>query len=185
MQTKLTAWAATLQPPGFNDKLDAHHEGLFAEHDLIPKPETAPAAADGTIQGWLCRNGSLTVKDGALVITPEANLAPKAKPFIANSKLDLNGPVTVALRVRATQGGPCAFSWRTKQQPDFSEANTIAAEWPTAADWQQIKAELPAKGRVIHVRIAPARDTRGLAIQSIEMRGAGGQPQVWRFDKEL
>lgn len=183
LQTKLAAWAATLQPPGFDDKLVAHHASVFAEHDLISLQETAPAAADGTIQGWLCRNGSLTVKDGALVITPDANLAAKAKPFIANSKLDLNGPVTVTMRVRATKGGPCTCAWRTKQQPDFTDDKSVTASWPASTDWQEIKAELPAKGRVIHLRIAPAKDASGLAIQSIELHGTGGQPQVWQFNK--
>jgi arylsulfatase A-like enzyme len=45
LQTKLAAWAATLQPPGFNDDLVAHHKIYFAEHELIPKLETKPAAA--------------------------------------------------------------------------------------------------------------------------------------------
>ncbi len=185
LQAKLTAWCATLQPPGFNDKLDAHHEGLFAEHDLIGKLAEAPAAAapEGTIQGWLCRNGTLTLKDGALVITPDEKAATNARPFIANSKLDLAGPVTVTLRVRARQGGPCAFSWRTKQQPEFLPANGVTADWPASAEWCEVKAELPVKGRLLHMRITPAKNASGLEIQSIELRPAAGPPQVWQFKK--
>ena len=183
LQTKLTAWAATLQPPGFNNKLDAHHEGLFAEHDLIGKTAEPPAppAPEGTIQGWFCRNGSLMVKDGALLITPDSNLAGKAKPFIANSKLDLNGPITVKMRVRATKGGPCTFTWRTKQQPEFTDDKSVTAPWPTSSDWQEIKVELPAKGRLIHLRIMPDKDASELVIQSIELRGTSDQPQRWAF----
>lgn len=37
LEAKLKSWSETLQPPGLPTKLDAHHEAMFAEHDLIPK----------------------------------------------------------------------------------------------------------------------------------------------------
>ncbi len=188
LQVKLAAWCATLQPPGFSAKFDAHHEGLFAEHDLIEKSE-APAsavraAAPGTIQGWLCRNGSLALKDGALVITPEANLAANARPFIANSGLDLQGPITATLRLRAQQGGKATLTWRTKQQPDFVPANSVTFDWPTGAGWQAVKVDIPVQGRLMHVRLTPAKGSTGLEVQAIEFCGGAGKPQVWSFGNQ-
>ncbi|WP_395736699.1 sulfatase-like hydrolase/transferase [Prosthecobacter sp.] len=55
LQTRLASWAATLQPPGFNDELAAHHKASFAEYGMITKLETQPVAVDntGTPQSWL------------------------------------------------------------------------------------------------------------------------------------
>lgn len=184
LEAKLKKWCATLQPPGMPTSFDRHHEGLFAEHGIIASTEAAPAkaTAEGGIQGWLCRNGGLAVKDGALVITPDAEAAPNARPFITHSALDLPGPVVVTLRGRAKQGGSSTFTWRTRQQPDFVAENTVAFEWPTSADWQEVKAQLPVAGRLIHLRITPAKGSAGLEIQSIELHGKKGvEPRTWRF----
>ena len=183
LEGKLQTWCATLQPPGFSKTFDAHHEGLFAVHNLIAETAgvSAAAAPAGSIQGWLCRNGTLAIKDGALAIMPDAQAAGNVRPFITRSGLDLPGPVNVVLRVRAQRGGQGAVTWRTKQQADFVPANTRAFDWPTAADWQDVKVELPAEGRLIHLRIMPAPGSAGLEIQSIALCGKGGQPQTCVF----
>jgi len=117
LEAKLRAWTNTLKPPGLPTSLDPHHEGLFAEHEVITAADapTAPAAkADppGSVQGWLCRNGTLAVRDGALVIMPEP--AAKAAPFLARTSFDLAGPVTLTLHARATTAGRAR--WRRRCQ---------------------------------------------------------------------
>ena len=185
LETKLKAWSATLKPPGLPALLDPHHEDLFAEHDLIPKGETARTVKkgepEGGVQGWLCRNGTLTVKDGALTITPDANLAPNARPFLTHSTLDVAGPVTIILHARAKQGGTGTLTWRTKTEKDFIPANTASFDWPLSAGWQEIKAGIPVKSRLMHLRIMPAKGSAGLEIQSIELHGRDSKPQVWQF----
>jgi hypothetical protein len=86
------------------------------------------------------------------------------------------------LRVRAKQGGAASLAWRTSEQKDFTVENTASFTWPTGADWQEVKVELPAKGRIIHVRVSPARGSVGLEIQSIALRGRTGEPLVWQFN---
>jgi uncharacterized sulfatase len=189
LETKLKAWAAELQPPGLPTSFDRHHEELFAEHDLIAKNETETkanmkAAPPGSIDGWICRNGTLALNDGALTITPDANLAKNARPFLTHSGLDLVGPVTMTIRVRAKQGGTSAVTWRTSAEKDFIAENSAAFTWPTSAEWQEVKAELPVKGRLIHLRIAPAKDSAGLEIESIALKGPGGTPLTFRFDSK-
>jgi uncharacterized sulfatase len=189
LETKLKSWAATLKAPGLPTTLDQHHEGLFAEHDLLPKAQYETIARkknrepDGSINGWLCRNGTLAVKDGALTITPDANLAKNVRPFLTHSGLDVAGPVTATMRVRAKQGGASTLTWRTKTEKDFVAQNSVSFKWPTSDDWQDVKAELPVKGRLIHLRISPAKDAAGLEVQSITIAPPKDEPSVFQFNK--
>jgi uncharacterized sulfatase len=186
LEKKLLAWTAGLKPPGLSTNFDAHHEGLFAEHAIITTkapPEGArrgAAAEPGTIQGWLARAGNLAVTNGALALVPDAS---GGRPFLTNSGLDLPGPVSVAMRVRAAAGGKSAVTWRTKQQPDFVSANSVAFDWPAGPEWREVKVDLPVEGRLIHVRITPAKESREIEIRSIAIRGAQGKPQVWDFGR--
>ena len=183
LEAKLKAWCETLQPPGLPTTFDQHHEGLFSEHDIIERKEAPPTAAPaGTFQGWLARNGSLEVKGGALVLLPDEKALPNARPFITNSGLDIPGPVTATLRIRAKSGGSSSVTWRTKHQPDFHPAHAASFDWPTSADWQDVRVELPVTGRLIHLRITPAQGSRNIEIQSVELRGQADEPQRWRFD---
>lgn len=191
LDAKLKTWSATLQPPGLPERNNDQDNLFFAAHvdktgaqttkrRPAAKTTTKEVAPDGGAQGWLCRNGTLAVKDGALVITPEAG--GKAAPFLARAGLDLPGPVTATLRVRAKQGGASSLAWRTSEQKDFIAENTASFSWPTAADWQEVKVELPATGRLIHLRISTAHGSRALEVQSIELRGRDSKAPVWRFN---
>ncbi|MCX7006332.1 MAG: hypothetical protein NTY53_03630 [Kiritimatiellaeota bacterium] len=53
--------------------------------------------------------------------------------------------------------------------------------WPAGADWQEVKVAVPVQGRLMHMRITPAKGSAGLEVQSIEFQGKTGQPQVWNF----
>jgi uncharacterized sulfatase len=187
LETKLKAWSETLNPPGLPKSLDPHHEDLFAEHDLIPKSAPAKTAKkgepEGSVQGWLCRNGTLAVKDGALVIAPDANAAKNARAFITRTGLDLAGPVTITLRVRAKQGGPGSVTWRTAAAKDFTAENAASFDWPAGAEWREVKAELPVKGRLMHLRITSAKGGAGLEVQSITLTPAQGKPAQFDFSK--
>ena len=189
LETKLKSWAAHLVPPGLPTTLDTHHEGLFAEHDLIsktsPSAKTRPKAApQGSFRGWVVRNATLAVKDGALSITPEAGLAQNAHPFLTHSGLDLTGPVTITMRMRAKKGGNGTFTWRTNAEKDFTADNSVPFIWPTTTDWQEVKAVLPVKDRLVHLRITPARDCKGLEIESIAFKGNSDAPLTFQFNEK-
>ena len=107
---RLNAWAAELKPPGLSTEDSAftrHHEEMFAEHQIIagaPAPANpAPEPDDGSIQGWIARNGTLAVKNGALVLMPEKAAAENARAFLTNSRLDIAGLATAILKVRAVE----------------------------------------------------------------------------------
>lgn len=215
LEAKLQAWSDRLQTTGLPTEVNDQDAMFFAAHvdKTIPaavkggakakaKP-AKPANPPGSQQGWICRNGTLAIRDGVLAITPaEAGARPSAtqaapdgpgpggpqalnggpEPFVTHSALDLLGPVTVVLRVRAEQGGPARFAWRTRGQPGFVAGNTVSADWPASPEWQEVRANLPVEGRLIHLRIHPPRGARGVEIQSIQLQGQDAPPRIWRFD---
>ncbi len=185
LDAKLTAWSSTLQPPDLPKSSNDQDNQFFAAHvnktlDQATKRRatTPPVGADGSIQGWLCRNGTLAVKEGALTITPDTKA--KAHPFLTCTDIDLVGPLTATLKVRAKSGGASTITWRTKTA-SFTPEQTAPFDWPASADWQEVKVELPETNRLIHLRITPPRSGTGLEIQSIELRPRKGEPQVWHF----
>jgi arylsulfatase A-like enzyme len=187
LEAKLKTWSATLQPPGPPERNNEQDNLFFASHvdktsgqPTKRRTEAAKAAPIGSVQGWLCRNGTLAVKDGALIIMPEASA--KAAPFLAHAGFDLPGPVTVTLRVRMKQGGLGTVAWRTQEQKDFTAGNTASFTWPAVSGWEEVKVELPVKGRLIHLRISPGRVGAGLEIQSIKIGSRDSEPLVWQFD---
>ena len=153
---------------------------LLRTEDAAQTP--AKATPEAGLQGWRCRNGALAISDGALLITPDANATRKGRLFITRSNLDLAGPVRLAMRVRAKQGGKSMIKWRTKGAAGFEPGNTVAFDWPASADWQEVETELPVQGRLTHLRIIPAKASSGLEVQSIELRDRDGSPQTWRYD---
>lgn len=187
LEAKLKTWTGKLKPPGLPTSFDEHHEGLFAEHDLIPPPAAGKkprrkAAPEGSVQGWICRNGSLSIKDGALVITPDAT--GKAPPFLSVTGLDLAGPVRLKMSVRAKRGGNGFSSWRTSEQKDFMPGEKANFEWPASNKWRDISAALPVTGKLIHLRIGTPRDGDGIEVRSIELMGhTANTPILWKFDR--
>ncbi|CAN5639394.1 hypothetical protein BH11PLA2_BH11PLA2_18110 [soil metagenome] len=67
----------------------------FFDTHVTKTAETQPAEKDDTAatQGWIGRNCTLKVKDGALVIAHDAKV--KEIGFITFNKLDLPGPVSL------------------------------------------------------------------------------------------
>lgn len=186
LESKLDAWSKTLQPPGLSTMPVRRHERLFIEHGLLARAGAAAqplatSAAEADLQGWRSRNGTLAVRNGALVVTPDPSAGPKARVVITHGSLDLDGPVHLAMRVRAEQGGKGTIKWRTETGAGLASENGVAFEWPTSAEWREVTAELPVQGRLTRLRILPAKGSSGLEAQSIELRDTNGKAQTWRF----
>jgi uncharacterized sulfatase len=180
----LKEWSENLSPPGLPTSFDAHHEDLFAEHEVIPPLPDAPktkGAPAGSVKGWLCRNGTIGIQDGALLITADPKAAKNAKPFIAKTGLTLNGPVTAVIKADAKVATNGSLSWRTKEQPDFLPANSVRFTLPAGTSEQTIT--LPVTGQAIHIRFNLGDQTDGLKIRSIELRPSKGKPDLSDFSK--
>jgi arylsulfatase A-like enzyme len=149
LRTKLTEWCAELNPPGlalgpmapiWNDYFDFYLEG---------KPAPKPDAMSET-QEWLARGGKLIKKDGVLLLTPDQ--AGKGA-FITRSQFKIAGPAIAKLTLKTATFGPGAIAWRMEGDKDFLPANRVAFEVKASDEWQTHEIALPAKGRIIHVRV--------------------------------
>jgi hypothetical protein len=90
------------------------------------------------------------------VIVP-AKPAPKAaRAFITQSGLDLPGPVTATVTLRAQQTGEITFAWRTRGERDFHPENKTAVAWTADDQPQTIETQLAITGRLIHFRLQPS-----------------------------
>jgi uncharacterized sulfatase len=178
----LKDWSETLTPPGLPTSFDRHHEGMFAEHGVIPPLPNAPKTkteSPGSIQGWFARNGTIAAKDAALLITADPKAAKNAKPFLAKTGLTLNGPVTAVIKADAKAATNASLSWSTKEQADFLPANLVRFTIPAGASEQSVT--LPVTGQAIHVRFNLGDHTDGLRLRSIELRPAKGETDRTQF----
>lgn len=155
LRTKLTAWCAELNPPGlalgamspvWNDYFDFYLEGKPA-----PKPQDKTEQPDTkATRGWLARGGSLINKNGVLLLTPDK--AGKGT-FITRSQIKLAAPATARIVFKAAASGQGAIAWRMDGDKDFLPMNRVPFEVKAGVEWQTQEVAIPAKGRVIHVRL--------------------------------
>ncbi|MCA9050545.1 MAG: hypothetical protein KDA89_17530 [Planctomycetaceae bacterium] len=116
------------------------------------------------------------------MVTPDADLQDGQRPFIAHAGLDLVGPVTAILTVRSAFGGQGASRIaRRGPQAEFDARQTEVFEWPFGKEWKTVQAELPDKSGIVHLRIIPPADARGIQIQSILLRDSRGRLTSFRF----
>lgn len=194
LEQKLRAWSEGLKPAGLPTSLDKHHETLFAEHEITSTsphqqptaPTTQAPAVDGSIQGWLCRNGSISISgesaaSSALFVEADPNTATNARVFLTNSNLELAPPIEVTLTVRSPKGGGGSLNWRTKSR-SFAAEQTAPLDWAASQEWSKLSATIRDTEPVIHLRIHPPKECAKFEVQSIELRGKNGKTQSWRFD---
>ncbi len=155
LRAKLTAWCAELNPPGlalgpmaatWNDYYDHYLEGKTIT--TPPGKKRTEPQAPGDAHGWLARNGTLTEKDGVLTLAAE-----KGAAFLVRNGLDVKGPATAKVTLKAATSGEAAFAWRTAEQKDFIPENRAAFSVTASDDWQTHDIALPATGTIIHVRL--------------------------------
>ncbi len=156
LRTKLKTWAESLNPPGmalgpmastWNDYFDHYLEGKIIAN--VPG-KAAKVEEEAGIQGWLARNGTLSVKEGSLLLTADKG---KQAPFITRSQLKLKGPLTASLDIKSDTAGAGGIAWRMDGDKDFLPANRVAFKVSSDSEWQQLEVPLPAKGKVIHLRL--------------------------------
>ncbi len=179
LRTRLDTWLATLKPPGPPAPLAPHRAENFVEAGILPGIAAPAAAATPAtpatpdFQGWSARNGTLTKEDNHLALAPAAEARRGPRLFLSNTQVNLQGPVTATLRLRAKTGGPGIITWRTKTD-SFTPVQTATFDWPAGAEFQEVKISLPESGRIIHLRLTPPREGSGLELQSLELRGKTG-----------
>ncbi|MBL9117480.1 MAG: sulfatase-like hydrolase/transferase [Verrucomicrobiaceae bacterium] len=154
LREKLTHWCAELTPPGLALGPMAQNWNDYFDHYLEGKPVSpSPAKAKsqpGTVRGWLARNGTLEDKDGVMLFTPQNN---RKAGFLTRSQLSLRAPAKVQLKLKSSASGPASVAWRVQDEKDFVPANQLPFKLESTPDWQTHTLDLPATGRIIHLRL--------------------------------
>jgi len=183
LRARLEAWAAKLQPSGINIKPMAKTWETYYDFylDGKPVPKRNTAAGEGTYKGWLIRNGTAQVKDGVLHVTPGGTA--KQRVFIACARLNVSGPATATISIRSNFGGKARIAWRLQGQHDFPPGQIVSLDLPASPDWQEVNAELPAQGQIIHVRVLLPEgqsDIRRIELESSKANDA----KKWSFESK-
>ena len=192
LQKGLAHWFDGLQPPGPAEPNNDQDNLFFAAHVdrtieqvLKRRPQNSnPGAANSNPQtlGWICRNGSITVQEEALSITPDDTAT--GRTFLARTQLNLTGPVTATLRLRADENGTgkASISWRTPADT-FAPHQTAPFTWPQGTEFQNVTVTLPEPASIIHLRITPPANAKGLRIQSVQLLDNKRKSTSFRFRK--
>jgi uncharacterized sulfatase len=190
LRTKLASRAQHQNPPGLETKHMAAMWEQYFDHYLDGKPAPAPGTTAGLpgtagerpVRGWIARNSTAAVKDGILHVTP--NRATGPRPFIACARLHIPGPAIATLELQSAVGGEVGFAWRTQGQRDFPPDQTRSLPITASDRWQDIEAELPAPGQIIHLRVLLPRGES--LIRRIHITGAEGDvAKTWHFAGKL
>jgi len=180
LEQKLARWAADLNPPGLETQSMSPVWESYFDFYLDGKPAPPLRAKSGqpsAAQGWLVRSGKLTRVDGAIRITPEPGQPRRA--FITTTDVNVPGPAVATVKLRASKAGQASISWRTAGQKDFPAGQSVSFE--AAEGWQTVQVEVPAKGRIIHIRFVPPQNTtdvKRITLSSVE----GKARRVWSFE---
>lgn len=181
LETRLKAWSDSLQPPGLPSEVVPQDARFFNEHHLASIDEEALKPKRGKKDtGWICRNGTITIKEGVMTVTQDS--AARAPAFLANSSLAVQGPVRMTLKLRAAKACKGAVSWRREGDNDFvagQEADFAIAE---GGEMQTITVQLPVDKKVIHTRLRFPRDAAP-EIALIEFAGTSGKPVRWDYSQ--
>lgn len=184
LQGKLAAWAEEQNPPGLETKQMSTTWQQYFDYYLDGKPAPAlPGKSRGStnsdaVQGWIARNSTAAVEDGALLITSQPK--GRERPFIACANLNVPGPATVTLQLRSMAGGTAGVAWRTEGQRDFPPGQSVSIQFAGSNEWQDLSLEVPAPDSIIHMRvILPNGET---AIRRISLASTrGGDVKRWTF----
>ncbi len=161
---------------------------VAAVSSLATPPSTSPSAPNasaapaGFTQGWTARNCTVVAQDGVLRLVPGDGVGAKsARGFLTHAGLDLAGPMRATVRLRAPAGGSLAIAWRTAEERDFVAAHTARVALAASPEFQTVSLDVPAAGRVIHVRLHPPLEGPvDLALVEFSPSGAAA-PRRWDF----
>lgn len=183
LRAKLVAWAGDLKPAGLEtagmSEVWEQYYDFYLEGKPAPplRAKFRPGDA-GDTKGWIARNARLAVRGNALQVTPQN----KRSPFLVMPKLKLNGAFTARVKLSNEKPGRLGVSWRLDGQKDFIAEQTATIEIPVVSNFQEQSVEVPAKGKVIHVRLLlpPGRTS----IRNIDFKSSKGRPlNSWNFSK--
>lgn len=187
LAVELDRWSQGLKPAGAAESDNPQDNLFFAAHvdksleGTLAKKTTdkGSSTSSDSVQGWICRNGELSIGDHGLHVAVNAE-ATKGRAFITNSNLNLPGPITVQLRCRTSKAGLAAITWRTKQR-SFEPNQSAEFRWTGDEAIQDVKVSIPEEENVIHVRIQLPAGAAFADVESITISDRNGKKHAWNF----
>jgi uncharacterized sulfatase len=167
LRDKLEQWAGELDPPGLTTESMAKTWEEYFDFYLEGKPAPPKPAAPGSSgKDWVVRNSTAQLKDGTLHVSPKGES--RRPPFLAISRLKVRGPARLSFDLRSS-GGQVGTAWRLDDQKDFLPEQTVKKEISGSEEFQKVSLEIPAEGRIIHLRVLFPKGES--AIRTIEIQG--------------
>ncbi len=157
LRAKLESWASELSPPGIQTKAMSETWEQYFDFYLDGKPapplrEKSPAKAQSAeLQGWIARNGGLSIVDGVLRVTPQKR--GPSRPFLVRQQIGIAGPIDAEIELKNEHAGKVGIAWRTETQKDFSTDKTVTVNVPASGKLQKYSLKLPADGKIVHIRV--------------------------------
>ena len=191
LEKRLMAWNATPPPPGLPRDVVAADQMFYDAHvnltaltatnkrDNANKKGVPAFVAADSKQGWIARNATAEIKDGALHIAPDADGRQRA--FVAFSGLTIPGPAIATANIRSEKGGKLGFAWRLDGQKDFVPEQVTFQDIAASAEFRDVALNVPAKGAIIHMRLMLPDGMSDL--RWLEIKNQDGKPaKQWNFE---
>ena len=126
--------------------------------------------------GWTVRNGTNSVLEDYLQVAPLGRQA-----FIANSKVETDGPAVLRIRMQSHSDGAVVLQWREEGQDTFpKEGQRISIDVKKNV-WMELNANIPTEGRIIHLRLYTVAGKGTTKIDWIEF-GSKSENALQRWD---
>jgi len=205
LRARLRTWTRELDPPGFSEDPSGAVSSFF-DHYLDGKPQALTAqvranaearaglsgkkkAAEQETNAGTAKRAAKADADIAPFVTRNAlakrgsegmEIRPKKdghRPFLVLNQLDLDGAFDVAVAFGAPAAGSVQVAWRSEGQATFA-AEQIVEQARGAKDAGELKLQVPAKGKTVHLRlILPAG---GATLRSVRVG-----KKIYRFAPPL
>lgn len=181
LSAKLEGWAEQLTPPGLTTKPMSSTWEQYFDFYLDGKPAPKPRATSSSLNGWVVRGGTGSIRNGLLKVAPDAGK--KQRVFIAAASFKVPAAkLSAVIRMRVANAGEGSIAWRQSGQKDFVAGQSVSFECTESEEPREYRVAIPATDDVIHLRLLLPRG--GCDIASIELRNERGRSlKSWQFDK--
>ncbi len=146
-----------------------------SEGSSVARKSAALPAESAALRGWVPKAARVGAGDGSIMVEADGR-----NPFLAVTRLELKGPVTLRMRVRSA-GGPARTQWRTTTQEAFPSGGQTTEFTLPSGGWSEVTATLPVEGALQHLRLYVPAARGGVEIDWIELAPASGAARRWDF----
>jgi uncharacterized sulfatase len=154
LRSKLESWSNELQPKGLEARSMATTWERYFDHYLDGKKQLRPKKTSKeshpkTHQDWVPRNAKVTQTAKGLRILP----AKKGRPFLTKSDFKWTAGFTAKVKLKGAKNGNTGIAWRSEGQKSFSSDQIVQVPFKGGAEMQTLEFEVPAKGKIVHLRL--------------------------------